>query len=214
VLSAPVYSKDASAYIGFLDTRDLVSFVVFQAEEKGKAKSSTDTLQVPDLDLPSLLDTAARMPAYTAQNLTTGYLAARNKFIPVSPDDTVLKVVDILRRASVHRVPVVAADGSLVDIISQSTIISFVYAHRAELAKSFTKTVDEVKLGSRPVIPVSSSQTAFDTFKVMDKYNRSGIAVVDEEGRFVGNTSGSDLKVSFFSLFVCLLVIHIFFFFF
>jgi hypothetical protein len=32
----------------------------------------------------------------------------------------------------------------------------------------------------------------------MDKKGISGVAVVDSTGRFVGNTSASDLKVKFF----------------
>jgi 5'-AMP-activated protein kinase regulatory gamma subunit len=55
--------------------------------------------------------------------------------------------------------------------------------------------VGELHLGSSPVLSVKKSTIAIDVFRMMDQNKRSGVAVVDEAGMLVGNTSGADLKL-------------------
>lgn len=198
ILSAPVLDKATGEYIGFLDTRDLVQYVVFNYEEKKKAESrAANTLQVPPVDLRKIFDAAARLHDNPVNGITVTYLARRNKFNAVKPSDSILRVVELMSLPSVHRVAVVAEDSKnqIIDIISQSSIVAWIYSHKDDLKEELSKTVDEVKLGSRPVIPVNDTDTALATFKVMAQHNRSGIAVVNANGRFLGNTSGSDLKL-------------------
>jgi len=47
----------------------------------------------------------------------------------------------------------------------------------------------------KKVVGVTIDQTAVEAFSILDKYRLSGIAVVDKQGRLVGNTSGADLKL-------------------
>lgn len=119
-----------------------------------------------------------------------------NTFVSVSPTDTLLDVAQLLAEAHVHRVAVVdPSTGNLLDVVSQSTLIQFIDRHKAQLSDVLSPAVQEVKLGSRPVIPVKSTDSALTCFRTMVRYNRSGIAIVDpEDGRFLGNTSASDLK--------------------
>jgi CBS domain-containing protein len=198
VLSAPVWDKTAKQWIGFLDIRDLVSFVVFQAEESERVKAvSTGHLAVPPQDLRTIFDAAAKFYQKPIDGITTTYLAHRNKFIPVHKEDSLYKVAEILAGGGVHRVPVVDKQhpDRIVDIVSQSSLIQFFYKHRDQLAAEMQVKVGDINLGSRPVIPVNERTSALEAFKLMAKYNRSGIAVVDDRGTFVGNTSASDLKI-------------------
>ena len=95
---------------------------------------------------------------------------------------------------SVHRVPVVNEEGRVIKIISQSSIIEWFSHHLGEVHAS--QTVNELKLGSRPVITVRRSLPAIEAFKLMETHNLSGLAVVDEDGSLIGATSARDLKVS------------------
>jgi len=45
------------------------------------------------------------------------------------------------------------------------------------------------------VVSVKQDTPALETFRLMDKKKISGVAVVDHAGKFVGNTSASDLKL-------------------
>lgn len=52
-------------------------------------------------------------------------------------------------------------------------------------------------MGTHPVLAVRKDVKAIDVFRLMDQNQRSGVAVVDESGVLVGNTSGNDLKVAY-----------------
>jgi len=106
-----------------------------------------------------------------------------------------LEVVEILARG-VRRVPIVNNEGHVVNIISQSSIIQFLQHHVEEVGSSFAGRVGETPgIGSSPVLSVNKDTMAINVFRMMDQNKRSGVAVVDEAGVLVGNTSGADLKL-------------------
>jgi len=203
ILSAPVWDAQANKFIGFLDTRDLTQFVVFQADELNEKKkhlkessSKTNLLEPPPSDLKFIFESAARMYQQPLENVTVSYLARTNKWTAVHDDDTLLRVVELLSTGN-HRLPVVPRDNpnTILDIISQSSIVQFIQQHHLELTKALSVRIADIKLGSRPVIPVNEHTAALDCFKTMSKLNRSGIAIVDDKGTLIGNTSGSDLRL-------------------
>lgn len=99
-----------------------------------------------------------------------------------------------MAKGGVHRVPVVNEKGEVVNILSQSSLITFLNHSCANLAE-FKSTLKELHLGSKPVISVHKDVPAIEAFRLMDKKKISGVAVVDTDGKLVGNTSASDLKL-------------------
>eukprot|EP01126_Amoeba_proteus_P038262 TRINITY_DN3980_c0_g1_i2.p1 TRINITY_DN3980_c0_g1~~TRINITY_DN3980_c0_g1_i2.p1 ORF type:complete len:179 (-),score=31.82 TRINITY_DN3980_c0_g1_i2:137-673(-) len=93
-----------------------------------------------------------------------------------------------------HRVPVVK-DGRLVKIISQSSIIRVITKHISGILfdNSNDLTIGGMDLGSKDVLKVTKETSVIETFRKMDKKQRSGIAIVDYTGRIVGTTTGKDL---------------------
>jgi len=69
------------------------------------------------------------------------------------------------------------------------------------LAPNNTAKLSELSIGTTPVLSVKSNSKAIEVFRLMDNKKLTGVAVVDESGRLVGNTSASDLKVCFFFFF-------------
>jgi len=184
VLSVPVYDPTTKKYTGFLDIKDLVSFVVFVDDDQ---KSD-----VPQ-NLHELIMHGCKLFKVPLDGVTVTYLSRRNQLHPVSPSSSLLDVCEILA-SGVHRVPVMD-NGEIVNIVSQSSIIQFLQQHHKELAPLTSKKISEIKIGSKPVVTVNKSTPAIDAFRLMDNKKISGLAVVDEGGRFVGNTSASDLKL-------------------
>jgi len=185
ILSAPVFDVVKKQFTGFLDMRDLVSFVVFIHDDQ--------VSDVPN-NLQDILLHGCKLFKQPQDGVTSTYLSRRNPFHSVTPHDTLLTVAEILAQG-VHRVPVVNENGEVVNIISQTTIITFFQKHHKELAHFTHKTVADLNLGSKPVICVDQNTKAIEAFRLMDNKKISGVAVVDETGRFVGNTSASDLKL-------------------
>jgi len=185
ILSAPVYDEKTQKYTGFLDIRDLVSFVVFVDDDQ---KSD-----VPQ-NLHELIMHGCKLFKVELEGVTVTYLSRRNPFHPVSSNDTLLKVFEVLSKG-IHRVPVVDAQGNVVNIISQSSIIQFLQQHRHTIKKLTSHNLQELNIGTRPVVAVREDTPAIETFRLMDKKKISGVAVVDHLGKFIGNTSASDLKL-------------------
>lgn len=183
VLSAPIYDKATHSYLGFLDVRDLVSAVVYCRE-----RAQTGPPQ-PDDPVTYALSVWEKDRTPT----TLAYLCRRNPFIPVKPTSTLLEVAEILANQT-HRVPVLGTDGRFVSILSQSNIIGFIRLHKEEIKDDLKHTLSELHLGLKSVVTVSANDCALRAFQLIDRSGLSGIGVVDEEGKLVGNTSARDIK--------------------
>jgi CBS-domain-containing membrane protein len=187
VLSAPVWDPATQKYIGYLDIRDLVSFVVFVYDEQ----KVQDNTRLEDL----IKHGVGQLKVKTTDGVTVNYLSRRHKFVTVNETDTLESVCRVLSDQSVHRVPVLDEHGKVVNIISQSSIIEV-------LSKKCTKVgVDDIDLplekhpeiGTSPVLKVLKTESVINTFRILEKKNLSGVALVDESGRLVGSTTGKDL---------------------
>ncbi len=127
--------------------------------------------------------------------LTYADLARRNRFVSLPPASSLLDVAVLLSQKDVHRVPIVD-NGRIINIISQSRVIEFLDAHMKQIREdSSVVTVESAHLATSPVLTIDEHESAYNTFALMDKHHKSGIAVVDSTGHLIGNTSGSDLKV-------------------
>lgn len=127
----------------------------------------------------------------TAVSVT--YLSRRNPFRPCSKSATLLQVARMLS-TQLHRVPVVDESGKCIAIISQSSLIQFLNSQKAEIADDLRQTIGSLSLGMCKVVSVASDASAWQAFKTLEVNSVSGIAIVDREGKLVGNTSARDLK--------------------
>jgi CBS domain-containing protein len=185
ILSAPVLDVSTNKYTGFLDMRDLVSFVVFiDDDQKSDAPNN----------LSDILLKGSKLFKVPLEGVTCTYLSRRNPFHSVKNSDNLLNVCEILAKG-VHRVPIVNDKGEAINIISQSTIINFLHKNISLFHTDLSKSISELGIGTKPVFAVSKDTPAIETFRLMDNKKISGVAVVDHEGRLVGNTSASDLKL-------------------
>jgi len=183
ILSAPVWDSKENKYIGFLDIRDLISFCVFIHDNNLQAENLLD-----------IVNFGAKMFKHVTDAVTLPYLARRNPFHSVKHGASLQEVVEILARG-VRRVPVIDNNDKVVNIVSQSSIVQFLNKHLPEVSSLFEEKVENVRLGTSPVISVTKETSAIDVFRMMDHHMRSGVAVVDGTGTLLGYTSGMDLKL-------------------
>jgi len=132
-----------------------------------------------------------------ASGLTVEALAKRHTFSHVYPSDSVLKVWELLANDHNHRVAVLDPSSNLViHIISQSAVIDLLHQKADEFKEELNRTVEDVKLGTRPVLSVPDTTPALVAFQLMDSKKLSGIAITNSEtGRLIESTSGVDLKL-------------------
>lgn len=93
-----------------------------------------------------------------------------------------------------HRIPVVDSAGHLQFIMTQSCVMAFI-SKNLGLFPGFQKTVGELKLGYKTqIVAARRTQTAGSAFVSMVSHKVSGLAVVDEKNKLVGNISATDLR--------------------
>jgi CBS domain-containing protein len=95
---------------------------------------------------------------------------------------------------ALHRIPVVDGAGHLEFIMTQSAIMTFI-SKNLGLFPGADKTVGELNLGYKAqVVAARRTQTAGSAFVSMLTHKVSGLAVVDDNNKLVGNISATDLK--------------------
>jgi len=171
-------------YTGFLDVRDLVSVVVHVYDHNKNFYNFKERLK----------HGSALFQGTEDDGVTLTYLSRRNKFVKVSPDQSLYDVALLLSESHCHRVPVVENE-KVINIISQSNINQLLAQQLQEEAVHRSgPTIESINVGTHQnVITISQTASVIAAFKLIDQKKISGIALTDEHGRMVGVTTGKDL---------------------
>eukprot|EP00736_Rhodelphis_marinus_P013180 Rmarinus@m.20015 len=118
--------------------------------------------------------------------------------------EPVERIFDILCKG-VHYCVITDEASKEMRMLSQTDILKYIAAHSGDLGCVLDKTVAELNLGKHQlnltakdsqkkaeIIPHTSS--AMKGFQVMYKFQITGVGVVDEHGKLVGNLSASDVR--------------------
>jgi len=181
VLSAPVYNFQTREYIGFLDLRDLVTFVVH----------SERAAHIPNHN--SLKDIVESASLVTNSEITLESLAKKHEFHRVDQDSNLFDVAKILR-TNVHRVPYFE-NGVLVNVVSQSLLIKFLCKRLKDMPSLKTTKVSSVEIGTSPVFTCHADDLARHVFEKLEQKGRFGLAVLGENNVIITQTSAHDLKL-------------------
>ncbi|KAI9101263.1 hypothetical protein DFS34DRAFT_464154 [Phlyctochytrium arcticum] len=213
ISSAPVWDKDKQIYVGMFDYRDVVSFVLI-----GLRKD----MVIDDTSPSQLREVVKRARAHQPVPAKLAVdLSHKNPFLSVMAETRILQIAELFSRG-IHRVAVM--NDELQGIISQSTVIQYLYAnvswptslfpsssHRKliyekknptqlkqfpEIQTLFSKTLTELGLGSKSVISISSSTSVMEALKLMSKNDVSSLAILSDQpdGGILANLSMSDIK--------------------
>jgi CBS-domain-containing membrane protein len=173
VLSAPVYDTAAKKYVGFLDLRDLVATAVDSSKQYASLKELLTSHALVDVDIKQL--------------------AERHGFQCVEEDSTMLDVAKLLC-TRFHRVPYFE-NGVLVNVISQSAIISYLCKHLAELPELGHISVHSSGIGTSPVLKCRSDTPSIKVFEKLKEGRVFGLAIIGFDDCLVTQTSAHDLKL-------------------
>ena len=99
-----------------------------------------------------------------------------------------------------HRVPVVNKSGVLISLVSASDVVKCIHAQETKnhvADPKLEKTLEQLNCGldKEKVYSVKGTQTVIEAFRLIKDKQISGVAVVDNEHKLIGNISASDLKV-------------------
>lgn len=168
-LSAPVLDVDGHL-MGTLDALDIVRYVV-----KLAMASQSDLIDHP---LEGLMGKAGRQGNTACRVVTVGL------------DDSMESVADTIAGPA-RRAVVLAADGSVSSIVTQSTLLQFLVSKRDEIAwDSAGKVKDHATPGA---MFVSETDSALNAFVKLDEMQVSSLVILDQGGRVINMVSATDL---------------------
>jgi len=111
----------------------------------------------------------------------------RNQLVTVSPSTSVDEVAQLL--CTNHRVVVLEGE-KLVGYITQADVVK--YWHSKD--KFSDKTVKELDIGSTAITSIREDQKVLEAYRDMAISKSRACAVVDSEGKLVGNLSALDIR--------------------
>jgi len=212
VMGAPVYDAKSKSYAGMFDTRDILSCVTAAHREfvamGGHHNPGEDTCLPHEVDLHH--KTQSELMAKALQHIkinskppspgavTVPYLAARNPMVPFhTKEDSLLGICKQLAGRHKHRVPIAETSSSgtpvCTGIISQSGLVAFMASKCS--SESLDEKMTDAGLDFRKdIVQINDDASAASAFELLDSKRLSGIAVVDEDGKLIGNTSARDIK--------------------
>jgi CBS domain-containing protein len=183
ILSAPVLDDRINRYVGFIDMKTIVSFAISQFTSQDVAQQ----------DMMSILRQKNAFSIQPISNIEA--LWRDNPFIPVPQDASLYDVVEIFLRRDVHRVPVVnQTDNTLINVITRSRVVEFLYNNMATMDPFRHKTIRSLALGWRHVPKCMDTTLTLDAFHKMVRTKTDGLAVLDADDHFIGGLSVRDLR--------------------
>mmetsp|Transcript_17472 Transcript_17472/g.21081 ORF Transcript_17472/g.21081 Transcript_17472/m.21081 type:complete len:324 (-) Transcript_17472:635-1606(-) len=210
ILSFPVYDKKIDDYVGFFDVSD--AFSVIMGVNKLKKRMPSSKLRDQVLDVHGVKVDLSKSTTGDGLDLPISIFlledsesrnSRRAPWKPVKSTDSWDKVVKILAEkveppySPTRRVPVVDSTGKVVNIISQSKIVSRLYKEYLidanMVPRTFLKTPRTDKLGIRNMISLKDSSTLGQAFDLLCVKKLSVLPVVDAGGCPVGVISTKDL---------------------
>ncbi len=193
ILAAPVFNADNEC-IGAIDLLTVLQYPA-NLREASSPSSSDSSSQEGKQDYSSRFWNAIRK-VHVKDALA---LAKQKNLIPFYIDNPVSMLLDLLG-TGVHRVALFAKDKELISTCSQSDALTFICkamldpqaSNAAELAA--TAAIPAASLGLlRKCITFPASEPLLKALAALAQSSRRAFALVDEEGKFVGELSTSDL---------------------
>jgi len=173
---------------GFVDMIDYVNY--FIGDLAGK------TMQNPGSEMWSMSEKQSQFNTKKVKDIMTYPLSSRNVTHPIMVGYSLYSACEALGvEPHLRRIPVLNWERKIVNLITQSQVIEFVYQNITLMdSKKRSKTLAQIPELYHDVISVKSTDFALEAFKKMHQFGLSGIAVVDEVGTLVGNISEKDLR--------------------
>jgi len=182
ILSMPMLSIDGKLE-GIFSMQDFMNILVTECEEK----------EITDLKEEQFGDFLQKKQFVTKKLKQFPEIGQLEPVVTVRGSDPILKAAQLMVTRNVHRVIVLDDSGNIINLITQSRLVALL-STVLDTVPDGPKTLQELNLGFKQVISVRDNTTAFQAFKVIRDKKLLAVAVVDEQGKLVGNVSVSDLK--------------------
>jgi len=112
----------------------------------------------------------------------------------MTEDDSLYDVITIFAKSKIREIAVINANKEFVSIITQFRLIQWLSNRSSTEMDEFAKmTVEQFQLGYKKVYCMHQTRRVIDVFTQMNFLGLSGMAIIDNESKVIGNISVSDL---------------------
>jgi len=185
VLAIPVLTQK-NEYFGIVEIFDIVRFVTEMFED------ITNTSMV---DIERLFASDTKFSNTLVSEIMQWPLKKNNPFHPVTKGYSLFTAWEILGLSAARRVPVIDSGGQIVDIVTQSMMIDFLWQNIEKIGKLAEKKVQDIQvLHNHALVQMNSTSRAISGFREMVRRGEDHVAVVDGHGHLVDNLSLRDLR--------------------
>jgi len=173
VLSAPVFDSTKNEYIGMVDMQDFVDFIM-SIYMKGEP----------------IIFTAERMSD----------LSGTDPYIPIDENTSIVEALKEFNIKRIHRMAVTkhGEAQTVVSVLAEIALVEWIHNNKEKLGSYGNLTLKQLNLGGiegfHQVITIIENDSLLAALSIIEKYNISGLPVVDFHGTIVGNFSTSDIK--------------------
>jgi len=181
ILSLPVIDEDDS-FLGFIDVLDIAGFALATWRN---LSVNLDRLHFPANSL------------FRTEIKDVLNFSSVNYPVLIGNDKVIADVIDLFKRPKtyfrLHRIGVIDERKKLINVISQSDIISFAAKHISHL-ETADRPLSSFSGLIRTPIMIQIDSLFSEALETLFKNRISGLALVDQEFRLSGNLSASDLR--------------------
>jgi len=196
ILSAPVLNSQG-VITGQLDLIDLVVFLVHLAKKSQEVLVALgvigehEAINFSDIHVDKQIQDLFQ--SYDVSQAIANF-SKRNPIKVVKSNQPLHDIAVELTQN--HRVSVINDSHSIINYITQSDFVKFVFKNKANFyAEKSAKTVTELNLGNLSVVAVHDHDFVIDALKQIAIKGISAVAVVNNEGKIVGDVGAHDVRL-------------------
>ncbi|KAF2070331.1 hypothetical protein CYY_008348 [Polysphondylium violaceum] len=174
VISLPVVDLSTKQYIGMLSIVDIAAFL-------------------------------SQFPSEDSPNTPVSEVLKYNRvpFLPLYVNSPIQMLIHVMAH-HVPQVPIMSRQTIVVDIVSRLNVLSFINENIEALGNKANSSIKSLDLLSKTISTVNQNSKVIEAINLMNVEQTTELAVIDDEGKIVGNFSAADLrKLSIYSFNRC-----------
>ncbi len=157
ISSAPVYDAALGSYVGMLDYRDIVDYVLVVFRKKTIEPILEDAAMT--VNIVDIVERASVGDAVFADAIAD--LSRKNPFYSVMSHASLVAAIAIFAaNVGIHRINVVSDAGRVIGLLSKTDVVRFLRNNMDVFGEEEHKSISAIGLGRGPVISISGKKRA------------------------------------------------------
>jgi CBS domain-containing protein len=185
ILSLPVLNQK-NKYYGMVEMFDLVEYVTTLFSDLSSTRL---------VDLEKMLVSERKFLHATVKDVIRSPFTRSKSHRTLQTGFSLFTAWEVLALTRTNRIAVLGANDDVVDIITPSMLIDFLWQNIEKIGDVADRKVKEFLIEpTEELETISNSTKAIVAFREMVRYEKSGLGVVDDSGKLIDNISARDLR--------------------